>query len=440
MTVIETEAPPAEALELRESTFALPEGAVEMPGFMQEAYSSAQRDKMVPLHIIRPGVGKGRGNHLYEAEMLKENAEVFKGWKMYVDHLSPEARKASGGLPRSFRDIGGRIAESYWDPNVPADESRGWGQGAVIGWSIPSPFVREVIENDPEVAEASISANATGVRKATRNGKTVWLVEGIHPRGSVDWVTEAGAGGRVVALMEAAYAGVEDEEMDLTEKNDQDFLDWVQENRPHLLESIEEDTPTAASQQEETTMGEITPEALQEALQGEDFKSVVDDIVHERLRPLVEAAVADERELIRAEARADADRQIELRDLRDAAAKQVEESKLPDPLKDQVRERFALTENGPTPELDAITDEVDDDGTVSEYASKRLAEAVETAIQGQRELLGKINPTRVRGQGPATPVKDGEAEPESKKSEGTLWGSMLSEAGVDPEAAYSDKL
>ena len=191
----------------------------------------------IPIHIIRPGIGRGRGKHLYEAEMLRENAHKFAGWKMYVDHLSPEARKAAGGLPRSIRDLGGRIVEAWWDDNVPADPVRGYGQGAVVGRAKPTPFVRELIENDPEIVEASISATATAVRPVVRDGQKVWLVEGIEDRGSVDWVTEAGAGGRVAALLEAAILDNADADTILLDSlSDEELATYLRESRPNLAE------------------------------------------------------------------------------------------------------------------------------------------------------------------------------------------------------------
>ena len=75
----------------------------------------------VPIHVIRPGIGRGRGRHLYRPEMLAEHGTIFTGWPMYQDHLSPAAKKAAGGQPRSIRDKGGIIKESWWDASVPAD-------------------------------------------------------------------------------------------------------------------------------------------------------------------------------------------------------------------------------------------------------------------------------------------------------------------------------
>jgi hypothetical protein len=193
----------------------------------------------------------------------------------------------------------------------------------------------------------------------------------------------------------------------------------------------------AEADTEETEMGAITPEALQEALQDEAFRSVLDPVIDERVKTLVESAVADERELIRAEARADADRQLELRDMRDTAHRQITEAKLPDAFANRAKSQFQITDTGPTPGLDVV-DDVDDDGNVTKKSSEKLQEAVQAAVQDQRELLAAANPTAVRGQGPGTPVKRGEGEEEPKKGEGTLYGAVLQEAGVDPATAWND--
>jgi hypothetical protein len=137
--------------------------------------------------------------------MLEEAAPTFAGWKMFLNHLSPEAKKAAAGLPRDIRDTGGIVQEAGGTGRA-AERRRRHGQGAVVGMVRPVKFIRELIDDDPALAEASISASATGVRQVTHEGQRCWLVEGINPRGSVDWVTEAGAGGRIVPMLEEAYA------------------------------------------------------------------------------------------------------------------------------------------------------------------------------------------------------------------------------------------
>lgn len=182
-------APPPAALDLYEAAAARP--------------SALSPDGTCLIHIIRPGRGLGRGSHFYPARMLQENAHVFTGWNVYVDHESEEAKRARGSLPRSLNDVGGLIEESWWDPSVPA-EGR-FGQGAVVGRLRPIRDLREIIAELPQAARFSIKARATDVSEGVEEGHQVWVVEGIrdNPPGSVDAVTLDGAGGKVAALLEA---------------------------------------------------------------------------------------------------------------------------------------------------------------------------------------------------------------------------------------------
>lgn len=462
-------------------------------------------DGTIPIHIIRPGIGRGRGRHLYEAEMLRENAHKFSGWKMYVDHLSPEGRKAAGGLPRSIRDLGGRIVEAWWDDSVPADPQRGYGQGAVVGRAKPTPFVRELIENDPEIVEASISATATGVRPIVRDGQKVWLVEGIEDRGSVDWVTEAGAGGRVAALLEAAVESAGEDTVLLDSMTDDELLAYLRESRPNLAEGAKMETKaedkadTAPENSPEDKGDDVSarvkelvskgmPEkmavaiAKKEAAKASEVKEAavveidreaaveVDDdtevdgaevqipqtetsldvreallspgVLVEALRQsadaqlfvteLVETQLEAERDAIRAEARADAERHIELRDLRDEAHRMIAESKMPEGWQDALRAKFDIVEGAPSDALDVV-DVVNEEGTVVREAVEVLRDAVAAEIASDRKRLAEASPTRVRNQGPSAPEGEGDKPVESKPK---FWRQVLQEAGVDPDKAY----
>jgi len=432
-------------------------------------------DGTVLLHLIRPCVGRGRGRHVYEADMLEENAHKFQGWKMYVDHQSPEARKAQGGLPRSIRDLGGRILESWWDPSVPANDR--FGRGAVVGRAKPTPFVRSLVESDPELVETSINSMATGVKPVMRDGKRALLVEGIQPKGSVDWVTEAGAGGKVVALMEASVA--EDEALDALD--DDDLRAYIEETRPGLVVEAAKTTTSTKSDDgdgkdsegsgdddgelealvaklckkgmprkmaekvakrqmagsvkehagEDEDMGEITGEMLAEAVRSPEFTSALREVVE----AAVEERMEEERDLWRAEARADADRQVELRDYRDAAHAKINEAKLPDALAAQLRDEFTLVEGVPTPRLD-VTDEYSADGDRVKLAQEALNEAVEESIAKARELLGALNPTLVEGM-PGASGSEGKPSGEQKSP---LTSALLEGAGFENvDEVYSQR-
>ena len=438
----------------------LPAGALQLAEAPQDAAAEVQSDGSVLIHVLRPCVGRGRGRHLYTADMLRENAHKFSGWPMYVDHLSPAARRAAGGLPRSLRDVGGWIEESWWDDSVPAEPAKGYGQGAVIAKAQPFGLAEALVKRAPQIVKTSISTAATGARPVMHEGQRVMLVEGIADEGSVDWVTEAGAGGRVVALMEAVYDEFADDEPLMEALDDQAFIDYLDRERPHLREALD----TARRSAEPATeggadMGEVTPDVLQEALQSEAglevLNRVIDARVTERMEAqlpaLVEARLDTERDLIRAEAEAVANRRVDLRDLRDLAHSTIQEAKLPDSWKDGLKREFDLSESGePTPALDVI-DELDDDGKVTKTATAVLREALAAKITERRNMLQEARPTRVGGLGPskrtlqeANEVPGGGADttdkpaPDEKRYAGTLTGSLLQEAGINADTAWDN--
>jgi hypothetical protein len=137
--------PEAEALDLRESislTEAASAPSIKKPDGTEIQLGYNGRGELtegglfdekgrVPLHIIRPGIGKGRGRHLYEARMLEEAAPTFAGWKQFLNHLSPEAKKAAAGLPRDIRDTcrkagGIRTCRRTPTPRTAKAQSSGW--------------------------------------------------------------------------------------------------------------------------------------------------------------------------------------------------------------------------------------------------------------------------------------------------------------------------
>lgn len=386
MSVVAT---PREAFQLQESLASRP---------------SLDDDGSVLIHIIRPTIGMGMGRHKYTAEMLRENADVFTGWKMYIDHQSPEARKAAGGLPRSIRDLGGRILESWWDDTVPA-EGR-YEQGAVVGRVKPVGQVKALIEDDPELLEASIRAQATDVSPETIEGEQVWVVEGIRrePPGSVDWVSEGGAGGRIANLIEAMV--VEDDE---TETNAEGG-DSVKQ-----LEEALRDPSSGVSR----AVRELVESRASEVIETERKKHAQE----------IEAA----REEAREEARAEAARQIALRDMREEAHRMIAEAALPGKVEEKLLGEYELEGDAPSTKLD-LRDEVSDTDKVTKTAIDALRESVETDIREAREIIADVNPTKVEEQGPSD--SDGETAPVA--AEKPFYQEFLEEAGFNPSEVYGN--
>jgi hypothetical protein len=390
-----------DALNLTESGFPLQEGVL-------------QPDGTVLIHIIRPGVGRGRGRHYYSPDVLRESAPKWAGVKMFANHLSRKAREALEGLPRPIEHLGGRIIESWWDENVPADDR--FEQGAVVGKVKPTSMIRRLIEDDPELVETSINARATAVQVGTQKGQRVHVVEGIQEAegkiaGSVDWVTDAGAGGKVVQMLTEGSYSEEDMEADLLAglTNDE-ITSFLRENRPELIEALSGSQGNGngdggTTPPEEDDQVEITPDALREALTDPENAKVLSEIVD----PLVEAKVEERSEEIIREASAELRREVQLRDLQEAAHEQIDEAKLPPLFAEKAKGRFAVKGGSPTALLDVWPD-VDSDGNTVKSAEDKLTEAVEEVVSEMRELAGSVRPTLVRGQGAHGAVRDGGGE------------------------------
>lgn len=451
------------------------------------AAPAVQKDGSVLMHLIRPCVGKGKGRHVYESGMLRENAHKFSGWRMFFNHDTASDRKARQGLPRDVRDIGGIVMESHWDPTVPADGR--FGQGAVVARVKAHPKVRELLELHPSLVEASINARATSVRPVQREGGQAWLVEGIEPKGSVDWVSEGGAGGKVVELLEAAFDGTpEEQEAALFESmTDVEAVEHLRATRPDLIELVEAaakgDSPMddpeyqghfarfkksgldddaahkmaakacakkaqeAATEDEDKSksgenddptggeVAEVTAEQILEALAKPEVAQAITDLVEAR----VEEARGEIETRARAQAYADTERSIELRDMRDEAHKAIAEANLPEQFAAAARAKFDLVEGSPSAALD-VWETTDDDDQVVKSASEVLAEAVALEIESQRTLVASVLPTRVRGQGPAAPAGGEGGEGEAAERKVVLAPAMkqlLQESGFEePEKVF----
>lgn len=150
----------------------------------------------VTIDLIREGFGNARDQHYYSAELLEREAQKFVGARMFANHLAPEVAKKLNGLPRNIQDLMGRIHEAW----VHKLEN---GLTVIRGKaSISQPWLWNMVAHDPQLVEVSINASGRSV-KGQKDGRTAKIVEAISNVGSVDWVTKAGAGGKVVALMEA---------------------------------------------------------------------------------------------------------------------------------------------------------------------------------------------------------------------------------------------
>jgi hypothetical protein len=166
-------------------------------------------DGTVNVVLIRPCNGRGPGARVYTRELLEAAAPMFSGWGSYLNH--PDTAGPRSRMRRGPDELAGEIRESRWDPSFRGrdDAVRGYERGAVIGRFMPaSRMVEQLLERIPSQLKLSIRAQATKLRPTRgADGSRRMLVEGIEndPENSgFDLVTAAGAGGEVLALLEAA--------------------------------------------------------------------------------------------------------------------------------------------------------------------------------------------------------------------------------------------
>lgn len=148
------------------------------------------------VQLIRPGWGNTKDNHYYPAEVLKRDAHVFEGKKMYTtDHKEGEkSERTEVSVIEAIEDFtpeGAPIARvNVFDPGF-AEKVRNRQKAGVL-----------------DRLECSVLGNGTA-RPFELDGRKGKMVESITDAESVDWVTRAGAGGHALEIAESQNSDIE---------------------------------------------------------------------------------------------------------------------------------------------------------------------------------------------------------------------------------------
>ena len=202
----------------------------EIPRWVQESTSrtllagyipltEAKYDKgMANITVIKAGFNSSKDRY-YPLDTLVRDHKVFEGLKMYADH--PSEFDESNRPERSIRDWVATLK------NVHMEKDNVVGEAVIV-----EPWMQEklaTLRDKGMLGDMGISINAVGAAtEATIEGQKTNYIERIARGRSVDFVTEAGAGG-LVEMYEA--------ERDV----DVDFitLTTLKERRPDLVKEIE---------------------------------------------------------------------------------------------------------------------------------------------------------------------------------------------------------
>lgn len=453
-----------------------------------------ESDGSMKIAIIRPCVSRGKRlgpqklPPIYEPRMLERNAKVFGGWPMYMDHLIAEAlaemadelKEAAEGTDllgwleersRSIKELGGRILESWWDPELTFedDDDFGFRPGGVVGRCIPQDEPRRMLEADPGILQTSINAWPSGARV----GHPSWdksqrgmAIEGIRrrPMGSVDWVFRAGAGGRplleedddfrarAVSLLESVYSAAKSKDdppkrttqmpkKKLSEMTPDEARAYLkEEGAEHLIEALAEDDEGGRNGNGGTgddkpvtrdDVKQIVKEALGEGMEAiaeelEDGAGSVEEQVQEKLTEREEARVLE-------------------RKAEQLIAEAVRNG-FPKASADDIRLRYTMTPSGIPPALEVAEDDLqvveEEDGkqttvtlTAPEVVERRVRADIDHVIDVLRESGAS---PQVKGFGRSAKDSGAEGGKGGRVQETSAFRSFLHERGIipsDPEKA-----
>ncbi len=163
------------------------------------APSDGQGPLTLRVKLIEPGFGNKRDGHYYPAAILKRDAQIFAGAKMYETDHDPKEKSTRTWVSTVRR---------------------------IVGFSDSGAPIAEVVVHDPGFAQRvrnlakeqmldkmACSILATGnVKPGQVEGRAARIVEAITDAQSVDWVTRAGAGGQALAIMSEAQAEPDSDE------------------------------------------------------------------------------------------------------------------------------------------------------------------------------------------------------------------------------------
>ena len=221
---------------------------------LQEAQWDGKKGRL-QLRVIEAGHNKS-GTRYYGAEMLRRDANRFGGVKMFANHQTEqEERQRPEG---SLHNWVGNVLETWFDPNA----------RAVLGKAVvhDDSFKRKLdrLAEHQLLAAMGVSIRAVGEGQETQvDGRRTYAVERIADVLSVDFVTYAGAGGRIEALESAGQAegnqyrrdgNMESKQAQLKENLKRIFLDEgvpeeEAERRAQLAAETEEEVETAKLKQ-----------------------------------------------------------------------------------------------------------------------------------------------------------------------------------------------
>lgn len=185
------------------------------------------------VKIIQEGLNRSK-KRLYTKEAIQNDINKFEGLKMYVNHEDDQTT-----IKRGARDL------KDWVATIKTTEATTDSEGKVSGFGnivVHSPWFKDLLKSAKESGVmqhlgASINAFCKGSRQKVED-KWVNVIEGFPVPVSVDFVSEAGAGGKVLNFQESYY---DDDERSSDMKWNEATAEEIKESaNPEEIKKIEE--------------------------------------------------------------------------------------------------------------------------------------------------------------------------------------------------------
>lgn len=172
----------------------MPEQITEAIGAILEAAPDSRKTGRYKVLVINEGVGSsGR----YPKATLQEAAKakvIPKGTQSFIDHQGAGEERDRARVGRSVRDLAGVLTEdAYWDET---------NNGLVATMQVYGPYRDLLAEMHGDIG---LSIKGSGEMRINEAGERE--ISSLTEVRSVDWVTKAGRGGKVLELLESAIPG-----------------------------------------------------------------------------------------------------------------------------------------------------------------------------------------------------------------------------------------
>ena len=272
---------------------------------------SATKGRVATVVIVKPGFNSDQSRY-YPAEMLKEYAHLFEGAKMYRDHDTERERRE--------RPVGSidRWAAVLKNVRVREDDRALIGDAHIVDERLRTKLTDLREAGFLKELGVSLRAFGKGVRQKVEGVMTT-VIEAFEKVLSVDFVTEAGAQGMVLAFESASNLGTLD-------------LDTLREARPDL------DITVKAYNHGEDTMNEAQIESLTKQLR-EATERILALESAQRDHAVELGKVTEDRDAFKARVE-EADKTAGIAETQKQVGAMLTESKLPDVVKARIVGQF----------------------------------------------------------------------------------------------------